>query len=97
MKKIIILTAITSSLLFSDVYYKNKNKNEKNTYKNDSINFKRAKIFNIRQYRDYFEITIATKEHGRIRTKDRRIFKMGAIVSGSCSNYEYGEYKSCSI
>lgn len=59
MKKIIILTAITSSLLFSDVYYKNKNKNEKNTYKNDSINFKRAKIFNIRQYRDYFEIIMA--------------------------------------
>lgn len=95
MKKIIILTAITSSLLFSDVYYKNKN--EKNNYKSDSINFNRAKIFNIRQYRDYFEITIATKEHGRIRTKDRRKFKIGSIVSGSCSNYEYGEYKSCTI
>lgn len=95
MKKIIILTAITSSLLFSDVYYKNKN--EKNTYKSDSIIFSKAKIFNVREYRNYIEITIATKEHGRIRTKINRKFKIGAIVSGSCSNYEYGEYKSCSI
>ncbi|AXX95177.1 hypothetical protein [Arcobacter ellisii] len=96
MKKLVILTTLTTSLLFGEVYYNNKQ--QKNTYKDDSINFKNAEIFRVSHYRDYVEVTISTKENGRIRTKlERTSLKEGDRVSGNCRNYEYGEYKTCYI
>mgnify|MGYP003610821332 CR=1 FL=1 len=97
MKKMLIITALVTSLLQAEVYYKNKS--NQNDYKDDSISFSNATIFRANQYNDYIELTISTKEHGRIRTKVNNYIRLkeGATVSGSCSNYEYGEYKSCYI
>lgn len=93
MKKLLLLGLITS-FAFSEVYYNNK---EKSTYKNDRINFE-GTIYNISNYREYSEVTIATKENGRIKTKiNSNYFKEGQKVKGSCENYEYGMYNSCVI
>lgn len=97
MKKTILITALISTLLQADVNYKNRDYNN-NNYKSDTIYFSNAEVFRVNSYRDYVEITISTKEHGRIRTKmSRTYFKEGDKINGACSGYEYGEYKSCNL
>ncbi|MFY9090283.1 hypothetical protein [Arcobacter aquimarinus] len=96
MKKTILITALISSLLQAEVIYKNKNNDT--SYKSDKISFSNSEVYRVSNYRDYVEVTISTKEHGRIRTKlDRTSLKEGDKVIGNCSNYEYGEYKKCYI
>lgn len=80
MKKLVILTTLATSLLFGEVYYKNKE--TKNNYKSDTVSFNNAEIYRVSSYRDYVEVTISTKEHGRIRTKiERTSLKEGDRVS----------------
>lgn len=94
MKKLILLSLI-ASLSFSEVYYNNK---ETKKIKDDTISFE-GQVYNISEYREYTEITIATKENGRIKTKINYTnnLKEGQKVRGYCSKYEYGTYTNCNI
>lgn len=83
-------------MLQAEVFYNNKENN--NNYKNDRISFTDGEVYRVSNYREYVEVTIATKEHGRIRTKmNRTSLREGDSVSGSCSGYDYGEYKNCNL
>ncbi len=98
MKKLLLLSLIGSGLLFGDynstTFKRAKENNQNNYNKSNSIRIN-GYIYNVREYRDYNEISIETKEHGRIRFKSKRRYKEGHKVSGSCFNEEYGYYKSC--
>lgn len=97
MKKLLILGLI-ASFAFAEYQrtYINKAQEEKE-YKDDRISFTGV-IFNTNEYREYIEITIATTEHGRIKTKtSSNRLKEGQRVRGTCSGYEYGIYNNCSI
>jgi len=97
MKKLLLLGLI-ASFAFAEYQrtYINKAQEQKE-YKDDSISFTGV-IFNTNEYREYIEITIATTEHGRIKTKtSSNRFKEGQRVRGNCSGYEYGIYNNCSI
>lgn len=98
MKKIIILSLIASFALADYSRTTVERAKEKEEYKkNDSIRFIGV-IYNVKEYREYTEVTIATKEHGRIRTKlNSNRFMEGQKVSGNCSNYNYGMYESCNV
>lgn len=96
MKKIIILSLIASFALadYSRTTIE-KAKEQKQYKKNDYISFT-GTIYNIREYREYTEVTIQTKEHGRIRAKvNSNRYEEGQKVGGSCSDYDYGIYNSC--
>lgn len=97
MKKLLLIGLIAS---FAFAEYQRtyiERAKEQKEYKSDSISFTGV-IYNVREYREYTEITIATKEHGRIRTKtNSNRFLEGQKVSGSCSDYDYGMYNSCYI
>lgn len=93
MKKLLLLGLITS-FAFCEVYH-----NDRETQKKESDYISvRGEVFNISEYSEYTEITIATKENGRIKAKvSSTRLKIGDKVSGSCMNYEYGIYTKCAI
>lgn len=97
MKKLLLIGLIAS---FAFAEYQRtyiERAKEQKEYKSDSISFTGV-IYNIREYREYTEVTISTKEHGRIRTKmSSNRFLEGQKVSGSCRDYDYGMYNSCSV
>ena len=97
MKKIIILSLIASFALADYQRTYIEKAKEQKQYKSDSISFTGV-IYNVKEYREYTEVTIATKEHGRIRTKiSSNRFLEGQSVRGDCSQYEYGMYNKCYI
>jgi hypothetical protein len=92
MKKLLLLGLIVN-LAFCEVYYKNKDTVKQK--ESDYISFTGV-IFNIREYSEHTEVTIATKKHGRIRAKvNSNRYKEGQKVSGMCSDYNYGMYNRC--
>ena len=98
MKKLILISLITSFAIadYQRTYIEKREEKQERT-KNDFISFT-GTVYNIREYRDYTEITISTKKDGRIRGKiSSNRFLEGQRVSGSCNNYEYGIYTNCSI
>lgn len=97
MKKLIILGLIATVTLADYERTVFERMEKKKEYKSDYITFTGV-VFNIREYREYNEITISTKEHGRIRIKSTsKYFMEGQKVSGTCGKLEYGFYNSCSL
>lgn len=97
MKKLIILGLIATVSLGDYERTVIERAEKKKEYKSDYINFTGV-VYNIREYREYNEITISTKEHGRIRVKSSsNYFLEGQKVSGYCGKLEYGFYTSCDM
>ena len=99
MKKIIILSCISATLIFADYSRTtiNKSNDRDSNYKDDYIDIK-GKVFNIDEYSDHTVITIETKEHGRVRARvNYTNVKEDSIVRGGCREKEYGVYQKCRI
>ena len=106
MKKIIMLTAITSTtLLFSEVYYKNKEERYTNKINEYSNNFKKnepikikGEVLSISDNGNTLTIIVRnnTKENIRIETRKTNI-NIEDKINGSCSTYEASRWKNCSI
>lgn len=96
MKKIIILSLIASFALADYSRTTIEREKEQKQYKKDDYISFTGTIFNIREYREYTEVTIETKENGRIKAKvNSNRYKEGEKVQGSCRNYDYGIYNNC--
>jgi hypothetical protein len=108
MKKIMILTAITSTLSFSEVYYKNKEEkynNRMNVYTNIKNDYERTEnvtingeVQSISDNGNKLTIIVRnyTKEYIRIETRNTNI-NVKDKVSGTCTTYEASTWKNCSI